>query len=600
VNTETSVKFDAFDLNKSILSRLKVLNFDTPTPIQQKSIPAIMKGGDVIGLAQTGTGKTAAFVLPILHRLMEGAHGRIRALIIAPTRELAEQINEALNDLGRECGLRSVTLYGGMSMFKQIQKLRRGVEIVVACPGRLLDHIKRGNVNLGGIEVVVLDEADQMFDMGFLPDIREILQKIPAKRQALLFSATMPGAVRQLAQDMLKDPVTIQIGHAAPAASVKQALFPVAPHQKTELLIKILRETDTGSVLIFTRTKQRAEHVAEQLNDVGYHATSLQGNLSQSQRQRALKSFRDGSLQILVATDIASRGIDVTRISHVINYDMPNTVEAYIHRIGRTGRAAKIGDAFTLLTREDTGLVRGIERVLGTKIEQRVMPGFEPTASSHTGRGRGHDGGANAGKSRGGYSGRSSSSRSSSGRSSSGRSSSRDGQGGQRAGGYGHASNGRSSTSRTSEGRSSRDGQGGREYQGNREGRSYSSHSSSRSAAGSRENRDSQREGRSYSSHSAGRGDSKPAGRDNRDSRDNRDRGHYASRDNRDAPVRARRSDGTSPRYRGAAAHQPAPDRRRSAAPASARPAADHKARVTVKKKHPARAQKHAGAPARD
>lgn len=371
--------FASFNFHPRIQSKIP---FTTPTPIQQKSIPPIQEGSDVMGLAQTGTGKTAAFVLPILNKLIEGTRGYVRALIIAPTRELAQQIHETIVELGEDTGLRSVTLYGGVGIGPQIQKLRKGVEIVVACPGRLLDHVNQGTINLKKLEVLVLDEADQMFDMGFLPSIRKILKLLPTARQSLLFSATMPSAIRQLAHEILKQPVTVQIGNTAPATTVAQAIYPVPQHLKTELLLKILQTTDTESILIFTRTKSRAQRLAAQLERAGYRATSLQGNLSQNRRQTALNNFKTGALQILVATDIASRGIDVACISHVINFDMPNTTEAYTHRIGRTGRATKIGDAFTLVCREDMGNVRAIERVLGTKLEQRTIPDFDYKVSA--------------------------------------------------------------------------------------------------------------------------------------------------------------------------------------------------------------------------
>lgn len=374
--------FDSFNLHPHIMTGVNALGYKTPSPIQEKAIPAILEGQDVMGLAQTGTGKTAAFVLPILQRLMSGPRGKIRSLIITPTRELAQQIQDSIEELGRDCGLRSVALYGGISIYSQIHKLRKGVEIVVACPGRLLDHQKQGTINLKDLEVLVLDEADQMFDMGFLPNVRKILQVIPKKRQSLLFSATMPKDVRHLAEEILHKPVTIQIGHSAPTKTVAQALFPVPPHLKTDLLIKILQKTDAGSVLVFTRTKHRAQKLAEQLGNAGYTVASLQGNLSQARRQAAMSDFRKGKTQILVATDIASRGIDIASITHVINYDMPQTVEAYTHRIGRTGRASKLGDAFTLLTREDFSRVRAIERILGTKLEQRIFEDFDYKAKT--------------------------------------------------------------------------------------------------------------------------------------------------------------------------------------------------------------------------
>jgi len=371
------VNFDSFKLNPIILANVHALGYETPTPIQSQSIPPILQGKDVMGLAQTGTGKTAAFVLPILQRLMQGPRSCVRALIVAPTRELAQQIHEAIGELTKGTKLRSVTLYGGVNINPQIQTLQRGVEIVVACPGRLLDHVEQRTIDLSKVEVLVLDEADHMFDMGFLPDIRRILRFLPKKRQTLLFSATMPDAIHDLAHDVLHEPIKIKIGHSAPATSVKQMLFPVPSHLKTALLIHLLHKTDKESVLVFTRTKHTAKKVALKLENLGFKATSLQGNLSQNKRQSAMNGFRDGSLQILVATDIASRGIDVTTISHVINYDIPSTVEAYIHRIGRTGRAAKEGEAFTLITQEDQSEVRAIERVLGRQLEQYKFDDFD-------------------------------------------------------------------------------------------------------------------------------------------------------------------------------------------------------------------------------
>ncbi|MBF0506737.1 MAG: DEAD/DEAH box helicase [Nitrospirae bacterium] len=371
------MSFISFNLHPQITAGVKALGYDTPTPVQREAIPPVLQGHDVMALAQTGTGKTAAFVLPILDRLMKGPRRGVRALVIAPTRELSEQICEAIRSLGRQTGLRSTTVYGGVSMNLQIQKLRAGVEIVVACPGRLLDHIGQGTINLSQMEVLVLDEADRMFDMGFLPDIRKIIRHVPAKRQTLLFSATMPDDIRSLVQEVLHAPVIVQIGHTAPADTVCHALYPVNQHLKTALLIELLHHTDTESVLIFTRTKHRAKRVGQQLEKAGYRAASLQGNLSQNKRQEALDGFRDGSYQILVATDIAARGIDVSSISHVINYDMPDTADAYTHRIGRTGRAAKTGDAFTFIVREDEDIVRSIERVLGEKVERRTLDGFD-------------------------------------------------------------------------------------------------------------------------------------------------------------------------------------------------------------------------------
>jgi ATP-dependent RNA helicase RhlE len=356
---------------------VKAAGYLRPTPIQEQAIPPALKGHDLMGLAQTGTGKTAAFALPILDRLIRGPRGHVRALVVAPTRELAEQIHEVFATLGRTTRLRSLTVYGGVNIKPQVRSLRSGVEIVVACPGRLLDHIGQRTIDLSRVEVLVLDEADRMFDMGFLPDVRKIVKHLPAERQTLLFAATMPADVRRLAQEILRAPVTVQVNYAAPVSTVAHALYPVEQHLKTALLLELLRHTDTGSVLIFTRTKHRAKRLGQQLEAAGHRAASLQGNLSQNRRQAALDGFRDGSHRILVATDIAARGIDVSSISHVINYDMPDTVEAYTHRIGRTGRAARTGDAFTFTTREDGEMVRGIERVLGSRVERRTLAGFD-------------------------------------------------------------------------------------------------------------------------------------------------------------------------------------------------------------------------------
>ena len=372
------MEFSNFAFHPQVAAGVAAAGYLTPTPIQRDAIPAVMQGRDVMGLAQTGTGKTAAFALPMLHRLLQGGgRGQVRALVIAPTRELAEQIHEAFNTLGGKTGLRSLTVYGGVNIRPQIEKLKRGVEIVVACPGRLLDHIGQGTIDLSRLEMLVLDEADQMFDMGFFPDIRRILAKLPSQRQTLLFSATMPAEIRRLTEEVLRDPVTVQVGTVTAAVTVSHALYPVGQHLKTALLLELLKHTDTESVLVFTRTKHRAKRLGEQLEKAGYRAASLQGNLSQNRRQAALDGFRDGRFQILVATDIAARGIDVSQISHVINYDIPDTPEAYIHRIGRTGRAARTGDAFTLVTSEDTVMVRAIERVLGAPLERRQQEGFD-------------------------------------------------------------------------------------------------------------------------------------------------------------------------------------------------------------------------------
>jgi len=377
LNTERRylLNFETFNFLPSVAAGVAAAGYESPTPIQARAIPQIFNGGDVMGLAQTGTGKTAAFVLPILNRLVGSKSGCVRALIIAPTRELAEQTHMAIETLGRKTRIKSVTVYGGLGINPQIQKLKHA-DIVVACPGRLLDHIGRRSIDLSQLEVLVIDEADQMFDMGFIPDIRRILKHLPIRRQTLLFSATMPPEIRLLAGDILRDPATVEVGITAPADTVSHALYPVAQHLKTDLLLKLLANTVTQSVLVFTRTKQRAKSVGKKLVAAGYRSASLQGNLSQTRRQATLDGFRDGTFQILVATDIAARGIDVTQISHVINYDIPSTPEAYIHRIGRTGRATRSGEAFTFVTAEDKAMVRAITRIIGAKIEQRFLSTF--------------------------------------------------------------------------------------------------------------------------------------------------------------------------------------------------------------------------------
>jgi ATP-dependent RNA helicase RhlE len=371
------VNFKQFSLDPRIGAGIIAAGYTTPTPIQQQAIPVVLKGRDVLGVAQTGTGKTAAFALPILHRLTRGPLRRVRVLIVAPTRELAEQIHQDFVTLGRKTKIRSTTVYGGVSKRNQIEALRRGAEIVVACPGRLLDLANDRHIDLSRVEVLVLDESDRMCDMGFLPDIRRILKLLPDQRQTLFFSATMPPDIRDLADSILDDPVTVQIGLIAPAKTVSHALYPVPHKLKKKLLLSTLEQEATGRVLIFTRTKYRARNLARDLGKHGYRVAELQGNMSQSRRQQAINGFRDGKYDILVATDIAARGIDVSDISHVINFDMPDTVDAYTHRIGRTGRIEKSGEAFTFADPGDEAMVRQIEKVLGSPIERRRLPGFE-------------------------------------------------------------------------------------------------------------------------------------------------------------------------------------------------------------------------------
>jgi ATP-dependent RNA helicase RhlE len=371
------VSFNQFNLDSRLMVGIKRAGYEVPTPIQLAAIPAVLAGDDLIGTAQTGTGKTAAFVLPILHKLLEGPRRVARVLIVTPTRELAEQINDAIRELAVGTQIRSATIYGGVGPGPQVKALRDGVEILVACPGRLLDLIAQNYARLGGIEVLVLDEADRMFDMGFLPDVKKIIKAVPAKRQTLLFSATFPKEIEELASMSLRNPHRISLGISRPAQTVKHALYPVQQHLKTGLLLALLKKTDTDSVLIFTRTKHRAERLAKQIDHAGFRVTSLHSNRSQNQRQAALGGFKSGHFQIMVATDIAARGLDVESISHVINFDMPDTADAYIHRIGRTGRAERSGDAFTLVTSEDGDMIRTLEKIMGAPLTRENLPDFD-------------------------------------------------------------------------------------------------------------------------------------------------------------------------------------------------------------------------------
>jgi len=372
------VNFQDFSLHPKVLAGVSSVGFANPTPIQEQAIPVAMKGRDLLGLAQTGTGKTAAFALPILHRLATTSPKKgVRALIIAPTRELAEQILEAFRNLGQHLGIKSTAIYGGVSKLPQLTALRRGAQVVVACPGRLLDHVGQKDIDLRNVEVLVLDEADTMCDMGFLPDVQRILNHLPADRQTLFFSATMPTEIRTLAVKILKDPEMVQIGTIAPAKTVSHSLYPVPDKLKKNLLFAMLEQTATGRALIFTRTKHRAKTLALDLGKRSYRVAALQGNMSQSARQQAMDGFRKGKFDILVATDIAAHGIDVPEVSHVINFDFPNTTDTYTHRIGRTGRAEQTGEAFTLAGAEDRNMIREVEQELGVQIERRRLPGFD-------------------------------------------------------------------------------------------------------------------------------------------------------------------------------------------------------------------------------
>lgn len=375
----TEMSFADFKLDGRLERAVQEAGFQVPTGVQVAGIPAILAGADIIGTAQTGTGKTAAFVLPILQHLLVNPAKKhcTRALVLAPTRELAEQVYGCFVQLGRYTKIKAATVYGGVGMRPQESALRSGVDVIVACPGRLIDHIQRKNTDFSGVEKLVLDEADRMMDMGFLPQIRQILCKLPDARQSMLFSATFAPELIQLAESTMISPVRIDIGLRAPVKTVAHALYPCPYHLKTSLILKILENMDANSVLIFTRTRHRADRVAQQIKKIGFKTTALHSDKTQGQRQAALEDFRSGRCQVLVATDIAARGLDVEGISHVINYDVPDCADTYIHRIGRTGRAERSGDAITLITWEDSSIVRDIEKAFGSPIERRMVEGFD-------------------------------------------------------------------------------------------------------------------------------------------------------------------------------------------------------------------------------
>ncbi len=367
--------FSNLGLSPKVLDGVRAAGYTDPTPIQLRAIPLVLEGRDLIGSAQTGTGKTAAFALPLISRL--GQHGTLRTLVLEPTRELAAQVETAIRDYARFTNLRTVVLYGGTGYGRQDQSLRQGPDIVVATPGRLLDQIQRGMLRLNQIEILVLDEADRMLDMGFMPDVRRIIERCPRSRQTMLFSATIPPEIEQLCKWALRDPQTIEIGQRrSPAETVTHALYPVDIEQKQELLEELLRRTDYDQVLIFCRTKHGADRVARKLQQQGHAVAVLHSSRTQNERERALNGFRDGRYEVMVATDIAARGIDVEQISHVINFDVPHHPEDYVHRIGRTGRAQAVGDAFTIMTGEDVQEVAAIERFIGQKIPRVKLEGF--------------------------------------------------------------------------------------------------------------------------------------------------------------------------------------------------------------------------------
>jgi ATP-dependent RNA helicase RhlE len=367
--------FSALGLSDALAFGVQEMGYVTPTPIQAQAIPVVLRGGDVIGSAQTGTGKTAAFALPIIQRL--GGHGALRCLILEPTRELALQVEEAFQKFAKFTDLRVTIVYGGVGYGKQTEDLRRGMDILAATPGRLLDHLEQRNCSLENIDILVLDEVDRMLDMGFLPDVRRIVQKCPTERQTLFFTATLPPELAQLAGWALRNPTTVEIGRQrAPAETVSHAFYPVVAAQKFELLQLLLEQTEYKSLLIFCRTRMGADRIASRLQSKGHTVGVMHSDRSQRERVEALDGFKSGKFEVLVATDIAARGLDIAGVSHVINYDVPENAEDYVHRIGRTGRAQTTGDAFTLVTEDDVRDARSIERYMGRGVERKKIDGF--------------------------------------------------------------------------------------------------------------------------------------------------------------------------------------------------------------------------------
>jgi ATP-dependent RNA helicase RhlE len=375
------VSFSDLNLHPNLLKGVKELGFTRPTPIQADAIPPALQGRDLLACAMTGSGKTAAFVLPILHRLLATKRGTTRALVLSPTRELAAQILEDVNDLAVHTPVTAAAIYGGVGMGPQEHALRSGVDVVIATPGRLLDHMKAPYARFAGLEVLVLDEADRMLDMGFLPDIKRILRHLPARRQTLFFSATMPGPIAALTREMLTDPVTINLERkSGPAVGITQAVYPVRQELKAGLFLALLAKGDMREALVFTRTKHRADRLAKHLMREGIKAERIHGNRSQAQRTEALAGFKSGKYRVLVATDIAARGIDVEALGHVVNFDVPKVPEDYIHRVGRTARAEATGDAFTFVSPEEEGDLRAIERQIGKRLPRVTVPDFDYAA----------------------------------------------------------------------------------------------------------------------------------------------------------------------------------------------------------------------------
>jgi ATP-dependent RNA helicase RhlE len=372
------MSFSSFDLDPCLLRGVADLGFTEPTPIQRDGIPPALQGRDVLACAMTGSGKTAAFALPILQRLLGRPRGTTRCLVLAPTRELAAQIVEHFNELARHTPIRAAAVYGGVGMVPQEKAFRSGVDVIVACPGRLLDHFQYSYARLAGLEVLVLDEADRMLDMGFLPDIRRVLKHLPPVAQTLFFSATVPPPIRELSRQMLKNPVALNIERAsAPATGIEQAIYPVRQDVKSSLLLELLKGNAIENAIVFTRTKHRANRLAQFLERHGVSCDRVHGNRSQPQRTQALADFKSGRTRILVATDIAARGIDVEGLSHVVNFDVPNVPDDYIHRVGRTARAGQTGDAITFVSPEEMGELRAIERAVAKVLPRKTLEGFD-------------------------------------------------------------------------------------------------------------------------------------------------------------------------------------------------------------------------------
>ncbi len=372
--------FNQLGLTAELLRAVQNQGYETATPVQHKAIPPILEGRDILAGAQTGTGKTAGFTLPLLQHLQTNTSGsrRVRALILVPTRELAAQVHESVRNYGRHLNYQSMEIYGGVSSRPQESKLRRGVDIIVATPGRLLDHVQRRNVDLSGIEILVLDEADRMLDMGFIRDIRKIVKELPEERQSLMFSATFSNDIRRLANDFLIDPIEIQVAQRNTTAErVKQFVYPVDKRRKRELLSELIGRQNWQQVLVFTRTKHGANRLAGQLIADGIETSAIHGNKSQAARTKALTAFKAGKVRVLVATDIAARGLDIDKLPHVVNYELPHVPEDYIHRIGRTARAGREGEAVSLVCIDEKKLLKDIESLLKTHIEKIHMPGYE-------------------------------------------------------------------------------------------------------------------------------------------------------------------------------------------------------------------------------